>query len=664
MISQTQSHSAPSGAKNLEVPVLIVGGGGAGLTASMLLSQLGVEHLLVSALPTTSILPKAHVLNQKTMEILTDVGVAEEIYEKSTPAENMRAMGWYAGLAGPDPDFGRRIAQIESWGDGYTNLNWVAASPCRSSNLPQIRLEPIFKARAEALNPGGVRFHHELIELAQDADGVTSRIRNLDDGAEYTVRSKYLIGCDGGRTIAKQVGIEHGGLGVVAQSGTVHISADLSHIARDPHVLIRWIWCPAIGRMAVLVPMGPTRWGPDSEEWVFHLAYQGDELRGLSDEKVEADMRLALGLENVPLTIHKLTRWTLEGVLADKFRVGRVFIAGDAAHRHPPTGGLGLTSAVQDVHNLCWKLAAVLAGQAGESLLDTYEPERRPTDARNIQRSLENSKAHMETGPAFGLDPKRRDRSQLGADEAHLERQARGRRAPQHGIARDPAPDDGEQRAQRRVRLPVRLRGGRSRRFARAAADRRHPSLRAEHASGQSAAACVDRRRGWSAPAAQGSRRAGAFPVDRRRGRRRLVRCYKADRRRQSVGARLCAHRRARRRPLRSTARLGAVPGHQPQRRGTRAPRPLRRLALARRRRQSCRRPGGCLAADPGQEDRRILTRRRCRPPEATDTPLGGSERSQRGADHASLAALRQAPSGGTSPGSNVLILELADGDP
>ncbi len=116
-----------------------------------------------------------------------------------------------------------------------------------------------------------MRFHHELIELAQDADGVTSRIRNLDDDSEYTVRSKYLIGCDGGRTISKQVGIKYDGLGVIASSGTVHISADLSHIARDPHVLIRWIWCPAIGRMAVLVPMGPTRWGPDSEEWVFHL---------------------------------------------------------------------------------------------------------------------------------------------------------------------------------------------------------------------------------------------------------------------------------------------------------------------------------------------------------------------------------------------------------
>jgi 2,4-dichlorophenol 6-monooxygenase len=405
MTSQMQSHAAPSGAKNVEVPVLIVGGGGAGLTASMLLSQLGVEHLLVSALPTTSILPKAHVLNQKTMEILQDVRVAEEIYAKGTPADNMRAMGWYAGLAGPDPDFGRRIAQIECWGDAYTNLNWMSASPCRQTNLPQIRLEPIFKRRAEAMNPAGVRFHHELIDLAQDAEGVTSRIRNLDGGSEYSVRSKYLIGCDGGRTIAKQVGIKYEGLGVIAQSGTVHISADLSHIASDPQVLIRWIWCPAIGRMAVLVPMGPTRWGPDSEEWVFHLAYHGEELRGLSDERIEADMRLALGLEEVPFTIHKLTRWTLEGVLADRFRVGRVFIAGDAAHRHPPTGGLGLTSAVQDVHNLGWKLAAVLAGKAGESLLDTYEAERRPTDARNIQRSLENSMTHMETGPAFGLDP-------------------------------------------------------------------------------------------------------------------------------------------------------------------------------------------------------------------------------------------------------------------
>ncbi len=389
----------------IEVPVLIVGGGGAGLTCSMLLAQLGIESLLVSALPTTSILPKAHVLNQRTMEILADVGVAEQIYAKSTPAENMAAMGWYGGFAGSDPDFGRLIAKLETWGAGYTNLNWVQASSCRSANLPQIRLEPVMKARAEELNPGAVRFHHEMVKLEQDTGGVTAWIRNHDTGTDYMVRARYVLGCDGGRTIPRMLGIQYEGLGTVAQVATAHVTADLSKFARDPDVLIRWIWCPAIGEMAVLVPMGPDHWGPESEEWVFHVTYQGDGPKNLTDEQIELNMRQALGIGDLPMTIHKVTRWALEGVLATKFRAGRVFLVGDAAHRHPPTGGLGLTSGIQDSHNLCWKLAAVLKGQAEESLLDTYEAERRPVAARNIERSLENSRAHMEAGRAFGLTP-------------------------------------------------------------------------------------------------------------------------------------------------------------------------------------------------------------------------------------------------------------------
>ncbi|KRA65293.1 FAD-dependent monooxygenase [Rhizobium sp. Root651] len=397
--------ASPVKRADIDVPVLIVGGGGAGLTCSMLLSQLGIETLLVSALPTTSILPKAHVLNQRTMEILDDVGIAEAIFAKSTPAENMNAMGWYAGFAGADPDMGRLIAKLETWGGGYTNVNWVQASPCRSANLPQIRLEPIMKARADALNPGGVRFHHELMRLEQDDEGVLAWVLDRDTGAEYTVRARYLLGCDGGRTIPRLVGITHEGLGVIAQTATAHISADLSKLAKDPDVLIRWIWCPAIGEMAVLVPMGPDHWGPDSEEWVFHVTYRGEGPKDLTDDQIEQNMRLALGIPDLPMKVHKVTRWALEGVLASKFRAGRVFLVGDAAHRHPPTGGLGLTSGIQDAHNLCWKLAAVLKGEAEEGLLDTYEAERRPVDARNIQRSMENSMAHMEAGAAFGLNP-------------------------------------------------------------------------------------------------------------------------------------------------------------------------------------------------------------------------------------------------------------------
>jgi 2,4-dichlorophenol 6-monooxygenase len=383
--------SGESLAPKERVPVLIVGGGGAGLTASMLLARHGVDHLLVSALPGTSDLPKAHVLNQRAMEILEDCGVADEIAAQSTPAHQMAATAYYAGFAGPQPDCGRRIARLESWGAGGDNAYWRAASAWRQLNLPQIRLEPILKNGAERLSLGRIRFNHELVELVQDHEGVTGLIRDNGTGDHYLVRSDYLLGADGGRRVAGQIGVTYEGLGVVTQTATLHVSADFSGWARDPDVLIRWILCPETGTMVVMVPVGPARWGPESEEWVIHLNYPADDPRAQSDAKVEADVRAATGLVDAPITIHKITRWSVDAVMASAFRVGRVFLLGDAAHRHPPTGGLGLTSAIHDAHNLCWKVAAVVQGQASPELLDTYQAERRSADERNAQRSLENA---------------------------------------------------------------------------------------------------------------------------------------------------------------------------------------------------------------------------------------------------------------------------------
>jgi 2,4-dichlorophenol 6-monooxygenase len=385
------------------VPVLIVGGGGAGLIASMLLVRQGVEHLLVSARPETSVLPKAHVLNQRAMEVLEDVGVAEAIAQRGTPAAQMAASAYYAGFAGLDPDYGRRLARLESWGAGGEDEFWRAASPCQQMNLPQIRLEPLLKARAEELSPGRIRFGHELIDLEQDEDGVRAVIRDTGSGREYAVRCDYLFGADGGRRVAGLIGVEYEGLGVVTQTATLHVSADFSRYAQDPDVLIRWIYSPQAGVLVVMVPMGPERWGPESEEWVIHLNYPvGCEE---SDAHVQADARKALGIGDLPMRIHKITRWSVEAVLASRFGVGRVFLLGDAAHRHPPTGGLGLTSAIHDAQNLCWKAAAVLSGSASPALLDTYEAERRPVDERNCQRSLENAVNHFATGGALGISP-------------------------------------------------------------------------------------------------------------------------------------------------------------------------------------------------------------------------------------------------------------------
>ena len=132
-------------------------------------------------------------------------------------------------------------------------------------------------------------------------------------------------------------------------------------------MLIRWIFSPQAGVLVVMVPMGPERWGPESEEWVIHLNYPPDDpARSPTSRSRPTSARRSASVI-IRWQIHMITRWTLEAVLASTFRVGRVFLLGDAAHRHPPTGGLGLTSAIHDVQNLCWKLAAVLAGHASPS---------------------------------------------------------------------------------------------------------------------------------------------------------------------------------------------------------------------------------------------------------------------------------------------------------
>jgi 2,4-dichlorophenol 6-monooxygenase len=312
------------------------------------------------------------------------------------------ATAFYAGFAGPGPEYGRRLARLECWGAGGADDGWRAASPWRQLNLPQIRLEPLLKARAEELSPGRIRFGHELVGLEQDDGGVRAAVRDNASGRHYAVRCQYLLGADGGR-VASLAGVGYEGLGVVTQTATLHVSADFSPWARDPDALIRWIFSLQAGVLVVMVPMGPERWGPASEEWVIHLNYPVGDSRAQSDAQVEADARGALGVPDLPMKIHKITRWSVEAVMASAFRAGRVFLVGDAAHRHPPTGGLGLTSAVHDAQNLRWKVTLVLAGHASPALLDTYEAERRPVDQRNAQRSLENAVSHFAIGAALGV---------------------------------------------------------------------------------------------------------------------------------------------------------------------------------------------------------------------------------------------------------------------
>jgi 2,4-dichlorophenol 6-monooxygenase len=404
-----------------QVPVLIIGGGGCGLSASLFLSNLGVDHLLVERHSGTSHLPKAHYLNQRTMEIFRQHDVADSIYQVSTPPAQMGKVRWRTSLGGVGPLDARTFHTMDAFGGGETTERYLRDSACPSANYPQLRLEPLLRRHAEERGPGRLRFDHELLSLEQDEDGVTATIRDRSTGGSYTVRADYVIAADGGKTVGAQLGVSmHGPTGLLDMVST-HLSADLSEWA-DESCLITWFLNPdgaGSWGSGVVVPMGPT-WGAHSEEWVAHFTFGPDDPARFDERAIVPRMRELLKLPELDVTVHKVSHWILEGVLADRYQVGRVFLAGDAAHRHPPTTGLGLNTAIQDAHNLAWKLAAVIHGQASPALLDSYQPERQAIGLRNVDWAMFTFLNHMVIDAGIGLLPGATPEANRAAFEAYF----------------------------------------------------------------------------------------------------------------------------------------------------------------------------------------------------------------------------------------------------
>lgn len=393
--------------QTIETPVLICGGGGAGLSLSVFLSAQGIASMLVERHETTSNLPKAHYLNQRTMEIFREHGIAEVIYERGSPFENMGQVAWLTSLGGDGPLDRKTIYKMDAFGGGATAATYQADSPTRSGNLPLLRLEPVIRAFAEKSELAQVLFSHELLSFTQDAEGVTSLVKNLATGEQFQVRSKYLVGADRARTVGPALGIALQGPTNLVDMVSTHFSADLSAHIDDDAPLIRWFINPEGGGgwgSGAMVPAGPLHWDRRSEEWVFHFAFHpGD--TDFDEAAIVPRIRALLKLPGLDIKVHKLSHWLVEAVLANKYRGGRCVVIGDAAHRHPPTTGLGLNSGIQDAHNLAWKLAALVRGQAGDALLDSYEQERRPVAERNTRWALFTFMNHFVTDAGFGLIP-------------------------------------------------------------------------------------------------------------------------------------------------------------------------------------------------------------------------------------------------------------------
>jgi 2,4-dichlorophenol 6-monooxygenase len=386
-----------------EVPVLIVGGGGCGLSASVFLSDHGVGHVLVERHADTSMLPKAHYINQRTMEIFRQHGIYDTVVEHAATTGQFGRVRWQTTLTGDGPLDRRVIHEMDAFSGGAMTEVYAADGPVLPIKLPQLRLEPILRRHAEERNPGRVLFAHELVAFAEEGDRVVAEIRDRDSGEVTRFAARYVIAADGGRTLGPALGVRMQGVFDMADVTTAYFSADLSTWWHEG-TLITWFVNPDRPDLnSALLEMGPT-WGRHCEEWGLTFAL-GDADRS-DDEAVTARMREVLGLPDLDLTVHKVSHWAVEGVLADRYRAGRVLIVGDAAHRQPPTTGLGLNGGIQDVHNLAWKLAAVLSGHADDSLLDTYEAERRPLGRRNVEWGLACWFHHrVMTEAALGLGP-------------------------------------------------------------------------------------------------------------------------------------------------------------------------------------------------------------------------------------------------------------------
>ncbi len=351
--------------KQHQTDVVIVGGGPTGLTMAYLLAESGVRSTVIERRSTRSGHPRAHMLNTRSMELFDAWGIADHIRDHAYPME------W-------EP-----FAMLVELG-ALTTEQQAEISPQQLMSCAQDQVEEGLFALVDARSEVSMLWSHDVRSVEDAGDSVTVTTECPD--GEKRIEGRWLVAADGANsTVRDLLGVKMLGDPLIGSLIGVYFDGDIMEPgerpplvsgSRNPEIMAAFISMDGKHRWSFNVFIDPTKESVED--------YPADRCAQLIRAAWNAR-------DDASITVHQVRPWTMTALVAERLRVGSVFLAGDAAHAFPPTGGFGMNSGIQDAHNLAWKLRESLVGRAGPALLESYEAERRPVACLNATQSLQNA---------------------------------------------------------------------------------------------------------------------------------------------------------------------------------------------------------------------------------------------------------------------------------